>query len=423
MKPGRARLRSPRNRQSGSVFVVTLAVLAALVAVLAAAASSQRARYQGVLARIESSQARWAAQSALHRALAELSLFDVGDPTSLQDDWARLGQNGSEEFTIEGGSFRIQILDASAFVNINTAPQAQLERLPLTQEQIDSLLDWREPGNFPRPQGGKDEYYGNLPNPYNTGLSRLTTIDELLNVRGFTGRAIFTPQTNVVSTATIQQGSLDSQPTLFDLITVDSYTPQTTPTGQTKLNVNNVNPPALIQRGIPPDIAAQIFTRRPHARLGDVVALAGANRQAQRTILDELTISGAARVEGRINLNTADEPVLSTVPGLTPDIVQSILTRQVQGFERLSDILDVPGMTGNTLVQSIDSFSVQSTGFRVRVEGSSGTAKVWLEAFVEIVDGQPRIARVEEAIVPNMPLRWRWPEVAPTQTPLEEVRP
>lgn len=411
-----------RRRQSGSVFVVTLAVLAALVAVLAAAASSQRAQYQGVLSRIESNQARWAAQSALHRALAELSFLNRGDPTSLQDNWARLGQNGDEVFTVGNASFRVQILDASAFVNINTASQEQLERLPLTQEQIDSLLDWREPGNFPRPQGGKDEFYGNLPNPYNTALSRLTTIDELLNIRGFTGRAIFTPQTNVVSTATIQQGSLDSQPTVYDLVTVDSYTPQTTPTGQTRLNVNSVNPPALIQRGIPPDIAAQIFTRRPHARLGDVVALAGANRQAQRVILDELTVSGAARVEGKINLNTADEPVLSTVPGLTPDLVQSILARQVQGFERLSDILEVPGFTGNVLTQTIDSFSVQSSAFRVRVEGTSGSAKVWIEAFVEVVDGLPRIVRIEEAMVPNMPLRWRWPAVARTETPLEEGR-
>ncbi|HRF59467.1 MAG TPA: type II secretion system protein GspK [Fimbriimonadaceae bacterium] len=413
-------MRRTRRTQQGMTFVVTLGIMVALVAVVAAAAVSQRARFQALLTRVEKDKARWAAEAGLQRALAELSLIQAGQPASLEDEWAQLGQRGEELFVLGDESFRVGIVDAGSRINLNTASLDQLQRLPFTQEQIDSLLDWREPGTTPRTEGAKDEYYNNLANPYQAGLRRLSSFDELLSVRGFTARALFEPQEDVVSTATIVQGSSDQQPTLYQLAGIDSFSPQTTPTGQTRLNVNGggTNPGSLTQRGIPTQIAAQIFQRRPFTRLGDVVAVAGANRQAQRAILDELTVTGQTRSEGKINLNTADEAVLNSIPNLPPDVVQAILSRQLQGFQQLSDILDVPGMTGATLTQTVDAFTVQSGAFWVRVEGRTGSLRESIEALVTLDANGPRLIRIEHPPFGDMSVRWGWPEEATTETDL-----
>lgn len=411
-----------RRTQRGSVFVVALAVLAGLVAVLAASAATQRSRFQSETARLESDRARWAAEAAIQRSIAELELIEEGQAATLLDAWAELGRTGEEEFLLDGASFRVQIVDANSKIDLNAVTAEQLQRMPLTQEQIDSLLDWRESGQTPRPEGAKDEFYNNLPRAYNTGLRRLDSFDQLLSVRGFTMASLYEPQTDVVSTATIVQGAVDEQPTLSDLATVDTQAPQLSPTGQNKLNVNadGVTPNSLVQRGISTQLAAQIFQRRPFTRLGDVVALAGADRQAQRAIIDEFTVSAQNVVTGKLNLNTVDEVVLNTVPALTPDLVQALLSRQVQGFQNLSDILDVPGMTGQTLTNSIDFFTAQSTTFWVRVEGRSGPVRVYREALVRVDADGARILRVESPPFRSMPERWGWSEETTIQTDLTE---
>ncbi|MBS1724088.1 MAG: general secretion pathway protein GspK [Armatimonadetes bacterium] len=407
-------------KRRGAVFVVTLAILAAMVTVLVAATVSAKARFQTLLSRTESESAAIAADAGVQRALAELSLLQAGQPATQQDDWYLLGQHGGEEFTLSGSSFRVEITDAGSKIDLNTATENQLSRMPLTQEQIDSLLDWREPGTAPRADGGKDEFYNQLESGYNAGLRRLDSFDALLSVKGFSPQALYQPQTDVVSTATIVQGTSDQQPTLDQLADVESYAPETTPTGATKLNINgagaNVN--GLVQRGIPMQLAAQLFLRRPYARLGDVLAAVGANRQAQRAVLDELTISTTTRSEGKLNLNTASETVLNTLPALTPDIVQAILTRQQQGFAQLSDVLDVPGMSGNALTGSVDAFTVQSSAYRIRVEGRCGAARVFREVLVTVDNNAPKIAKVETPPFADMTARWNWPDEATQTTPV-----
>jgi DNA uptake protein ComE-like DNA-binding protein len=408
------------SRRRGSVFVVTLAVMTGLIAILVAASAAQRSKLDAVLNRTEGDRAKMAAEAGVQRALAELSLMTPGQAVTLQDDWATLGNSASERFQVGKASFRLQIVDAASFVNLNTATQEQLQRMPFTQEQIDSLLDWREAGNTPRLEGGKDEYYNNLPRPYNTALRRFNSFDELFAVKGFTPRALYEPQTDVVSTATLQQGQTEDQPALDALSTVDSYSPQSNADGQTKVNVNanGTTAQTLIQRGLPAAIAAQIFQLRPFTRIGDVLALAGANRQAQQIILDELTISAAARVEGKINLNTATESVMNTVPNLPSDVVETILSRQQQGFTRLSDLLDVPGMSGQTLTGSVDAFTVQSNAFLIRVEGTAGSSRAYFEVLVTFENDLPRITRVETPPFLNMPERWNWPDETTTETVL-----
>lgn len=174
-----------RRRQRGAIFVVTLAILAGLTAIVASVALSQRFVIKAEAHSLEEQRARVAAEAGIQRAVETLcdagssgstaaptagvnsgSNVNSGSATTLQDDWAMLGSTGSDRFQLKDSSFRLQILDASSLVNLNTATQQQLQNLPLTTEQIDSLLDWVSAGENARSDGGKDSYYNALSTPY-----------------------------------------------------------------------------------------------------------------------------------------------------------------------------------------------------------------------------------------------------------------
>ena len=211
--------RSPRRRaQRGGVFVIALAILAGLVAVVVSVAATQRAAYHAATNRIEARRAEIAAFSGLQRALAEFGTQDANIAT-LQDAWAVLSTLGQERFVVGRDDFRLEIVDGSAFLNLNTINEDQLRNMPMTTEQIDSILDWRSANQDPRPEGAKDEFYNNLAEPYNTKLGNFDSVDELLLVRGFTPAALYEVQTDVVNTSTISSGSTQQQPVLAEILT------------------------------------------------------------------------------------------------------------------------------------------------------------------------------------------------------------
>ncbi len=426
------------NRR-GSVFIMALALLAGLVAILAGAAASQRLALKSEVNRMENRRARLLAQAGIQRAVATLYDFITNgnsasgntgttsstktNATLLTDDWAIAGNNGADKYTLGQNSYRLQIVDANAFVNLNAAPEAQLNQMPFSQQQIDCLLDWREAATTTsRSDGAKDTYYNALTNPYNAKLGRLSTINDLLMIRGFTGPSIYDVQTDVVSTATIMQGTNDSQATLYDLCNVVGYTPMTQQDGTAKINVNALGNPQqkiqrMIQAGISPALAAQLSTGN-YPTMASLVQAVGANDL--KTVLNVLTVDNTPRKEGRINLNTAGQSVLSTIPNITPDVVQAIVQRQSTGLTQLGDIVDIPGLnSGAALAPLIDYVTVASQTFLVRVVGTAGGSSVALEAVIDMQSGSPKILSISEAPFSDMPTRWGWDD-ATTETPITQ---
>ena len=224
------------RRRRGSAFIYALAVVVGLIAMLAGLTVSQRGEIRRVARQSQDNRIEVLLQSGLDRALAELAVLASPSPTLLSDDWALLGREGGEPFVVGRGRFRIQILDASSRLNLNTIDEEHLQRLPLTAEQIDSLLDWREEERSPRAQGAKDEYYNQLDPPYNAALAPFETLEELCLVRGFTARRIYEPQEDVQSTVQLTAGSVDQQPSLYDLLLPNSGGPNLNGEGAPKTN-------------------------------------------------------------------------------------------------------------------------------------------------------------------------------------------
>lgn len=420
--------RRTRKRERGGVMVLALVILAGLLALLATFAANQRVYQEATLNTLRERRAEAAARSGLAVGLS--ALVDVNtNLVKLDDTWATLGQGsgtvgGAEATTLtSGATYRVQIVDAGSFLNINTLTEAQLQTLPLTTEQIASLLDWREAGATPRNEGGKDEYYNALTTPYNTKLGRLTTLKELALVKGWTARTLYTPDAEGTTTTVSSSPTAVSTTPLEDesgnplalagVLTVSSGAPNTTATGtaRTNLNQQNLNLVQLVQLGLP----AQLATQGPFTSFANLLGRGGISTQAAQQVLDSVGFTTDTRLTGKVNINTATEAVLGKLPGATSDIVSAIVSRQSGGFASLGELSSIPGLTGTALGTLADAVCVGSDTFIVRAWGESGGVGVALEALVGIRNSRPQILMVERINSTTIPAWWRWEE-QPTTT-------
>lgn len=420
------------TRNRGIVMVVTLAALAGVLAGVAIFAMNQNDAVRTSGNRNEKRRARLAAEAGIQYALSTLQVVADApqDPVTLDGDWATLGGDGGDSFIVGNESFRIQIVDNSARLDLNTISEQTLTNLPLTQEQIDSFLDWREPGTTSaRTEGGKDEYYNNLTKPYNTRLGKIQTLNEVLQIKGWSPATLYDIQSNTVNTGRTNNGTQQSP--LIDMVSVDTFSGTYNPEGDGKANINQaqLNAQQLAQNAqVTQAIAQTIIDNRnaqpngQYARLSQVLLLPGiqGNQQTLRSVLDRMTTSSATRIEGLVNINTASAETLSMISGITEDLANQIVdSRPTDGYRMLSDILTVSN-DPNFLAAVADNLTVNTQSFVVRVVGKAGRMTVALEAIVTINQSVPTVLRVEESSFSDMPTRWSWADQANETTLLEK---
>jgi len=404
-----------KNRKnSGVAFIITLLVLSLLVSIVAIVAADQQVAGQARINKSDELEARQMAMSGINLAVSLLS--SQSKTATLQtDDWNQIGgspgQPGSIKYDVGNNSFRIEIVDACSRVDLNTATSAQLLNLPLTQAQVDSLLDWREASTTARADGAKDDFYMGLPNPYLTKLGPLYSLDELTLVDNFTPATLYDTPSQLGVTTQITSGTDSNQDfSLSSLCTVDATSPNAASTGGAKVNINTsaLTLASLIQKGIPIQLADAIYNRRPITSLGQLLTLPGVTSTNAALLLNNLTTTTGTTSVGKINLNTASEAALTSITGITPDIAQAIVTQQQNGFQSLASVLTVSGITTQAASQWIDDFSTASNTFLVRCIGTAGSANVSIEATIQLGGTNPQVIKLYTPPFPDMATRWQW---------------
>jgi general secretion pathway protein K len=434
-------------RQRGAVFVVTLAILTILVATVASIAASEELAVKEQINATDQVNAQVAANAGIQRAIEVLcdesasgvtssgagglgnqgsNVNQVG-VTTLQDDWATLGTTGNDRFTLKNASFRLQILDACSRVNLNTATQQQLQTLPLTQQQIDSILDWRSAGETARADGAKDAVYNSLQNPYDAALQNFSTVDELLDVQPFVPADLYdTPTTQPLGGTALPDFADGRTPTLAELLTVDSSSNAVNAQGRTLQAFSNVSLQTLAGMGFNRAGAQALFNARRDTTWAQIVRTAPFISTAQfRNLLNNYYL-GSSTQAGKINVNTASQAVLQTVPGITSDEATSIVNQQSAGITSMGNLLNLQGLTSvRTAAPIVDLLTVHSNVFLVRVIGTAGQAQVPLEAVVSVTtptNGQSATARILNIETPpfnDMTGRWGWQTQTTNDVPLE----
>ncbi|MBI5706228.1 MAG: general secretion pathway protein GspK [Armatimonadetes bacterium] len=398
------------TRQRGSAMILTISILAGLVALVASFAASEAAEIKARTNRVEKLRAELLAESGLQRALAELSIpMENPASTTPQDAWVQLGQYGNNRFLMDGGSFRIEIVDACSLVNLNTATEDQLYRLPLTTEQIDSLQDWRSNDDTSRPEGGRDEYYNQLYEPYNAALTNLQTVDELLLIKGFTGPTLYRQPTEQVNTQYLAGTQQELQPVLAQLVTVLSTAPELGGAGAAKADIATATAVQLVQLGVPQGQALAIQNARGgFQKLGDAFNVPGIDVNTATILLDNFQFGANPTRDGKINLNTASEAVLNTIPGFTPDVTQGVLSAQQTGLTSLGQFASQPGVTMQLLAQCADILTTTTQTFLVRVIGPSGRTSTAIEALVSVAEGTVALIQRNRPAFADPRSFWNW---------------
>jgi len=132
-----------------------------------------------------------------------------------------LWSQGLVNFPVGGGYLSISGEDLSSRLNLNLLIDNQgnvdvvsMERFTILCELLgaedpdlltDSLIDWLDADNDPRPLGGEDNYYLSRANPYPTGNGPLASLEELSLVRGFDATILerLTPHVTLYGTTSI----------------------------------------------------------------------------------------------------------------------------------------------------------------------------------------------------------------------------
>ena len=323
-------------------------------------------------------QAAWAARAGVEQARAILQETDLDKTDQVEllwDDEERCHDQeiGVAKFSLMGspdpktGAPRFGLTDEAARLNINVADEQMLTQVEgLSDEQIQSLLDWVDTDQAAHPEGAENDYYMKLKEPYTARDGALKTVRELMRVRGWAEvfqAAWPEPWQRFEKEAEKPAMDQESARKLLDELTVWSQHDTKAPDGQDQLKLASATEDQMKQRikDLKDNEAKAIVAYRQNKRFNSPVDLlevteaqnqqssqggqggqgGGGNSSSQSQssgkkifdlkrvgqIIDYFSAQGDGATEGQpggINLNTASEEVLKALPSMTDALLGAI---------------------------------------------------------------------------------------------------
>ncbi len=292
------------------------------------------------------------------RAFRDRFVFDDG-----ADRWSFSIYSAMEDDSATGPRFGLT--DEAGKLNVNFTHQGGLEKIPqMTTALAQAMRDYIDADNTERPDGAEQDYYSALPQPYEIRNGPLSTLDELLLVRGFSRSLLYGEDANLNFRLDPNEDDGDARPPIDDkdgrlnlglrrYLTVSSYEYDNDNDGAPRTNLNNPASPlpgvelpealtnyiaALRQAKLKVGHAADLLeaTIRIKDKAGKETEVAsGVGPEQLPQVLDLFCATDAAQNKGLINVNTATPAVLQTVPGIDEALAESILAgRRSLGAER-----------------------------------------------------------------------------------------
>jgi type II secretion system (T2SS) protein K len=229
-----AKYRRRSRSRSGSVLLAVLIVLPLLFLAAYQFGELMWQEYAAANSALKTAQAKALANSAINMCAVYLSSSNGGATNFNNNIYSNTSSFQSAQITNTDGtvaglfsvvaaydqndpnfsansqtSFRYGVIDESGKININSLYKldptgATLTKVlqtlsansvanpnAVTSTGTDSILDWIDPDENPRPNGAESQYYSGLNPPYNCKNYYLDTVDELLLVQGMTPQILY----------------------------------------------------------------------------------------------------------------------------------------------------------------------------------------------------------------------------------------
>jgi DNA uptake protein ComE-like DNA-binding protein len=283
--------------------------------------------------------------------------------------------------------------DEASKINLNTATKEILLKLPnMTEDIVDSIIDWRDADSVAGPGGAESPYYNGLNPPYNCKNLPFETLEELLYVKGVTPAILFGEDFNLNGRLEPNEddgdqtwppdnrdGKLD--PGLWQLCTVWSVDQNLDAGGQKRVNLNTGAPAALQQAGLQAGELQMIETQRRLIPFVSVAQLLGGQGLPPilsparfKLVVDKLTVVDTPKVPGLVNINTAPKQVLLCLPGITEEIALKMMEYRTTPGNDLSNIGWLLGVVEPAVLQRFANLiTCRSHQFRIQAVGRVGT--------------------------------------------------
>ena len=447
--------RSNASPREGFILVAVLIVVLLASMVVVSLLFRVRAEETAAVAGSGSQQAWSTALSGVYEAMrvvAPGSLDWQDNPTAFREHLAF--DEGSDRWyfsvysqgEIDREDVKFGLTDESSKLNINQATEAMFEKLPkMTPYLVQGLLDFLDSDETPRPEGAEQEYYDLLPTPYVVPNKALSSLEELLLVRGFTPALLYGEDANwnFQLDANEDDGEVQFPPDNKDgkldrglraLLTVSSYDVDRANDGSPRVDLNaylqGTSNAALPNEELPPSFALYLEAmQRNKSTLeqpADLLEAKGKfkNEAGQETelesgigktelpiVLDRFTTALTQRQPGLININTASSTVLQTLPEIDEALADSIVAarrnlrpeqRRTPAWLYQEGLVDV-----GQFKKHIRHLTARSFQYRFQVVGygmPSGRYRV-LEAVIDTAGVKPAVTYLRDITRLGLPFR------------------
>lgn len=390
----------PNHHPRGSAFITTLWVITALAALVLTLAGTMRVETQASANRMAAAQAEAALRGAEQFVLAAVQA-EVATPGALADVSMENITIGTAQVWIikpdveDAGTLAYGLSDECGKLNINFATPEMLAGLPdITQDVVDSIVDWRDPDSTPGAEGAEDPYYLALAEPYHCKNGNFETPEELLLVKGVTLDLLYGADRTregwlddneldraTSSTSTLTVGNTSPRG-IMPYLTVYRPTATTSSTsGVADVNGNNSNP---LRQALSPTLGSTRteeivnLTRlgRPYNSVFDWAARVNLSSAEFAKVSSKVTANfPGSQAIAKLNINTAAKQTLMCLPGCDESDASAIINRRDANTANPGDIfwlLDVLSkdkiskvgawVTGTSSIYSADIVAVSDAG-------------------------------------------------------------
>ncbi|MFA9476730.1 type II secretion system protein GspK [Phycisphaerales bacterium AB-hyl4] len=433
------------HRERGAVMIVAVLILLVVTATALLLATTMRVEVRAAANQVEAMAAANAAEGAVRHVMAVLAREPGQMPAAgeLPSEGVIVGDAAYWLIRPAGegrAGYVAGITDEASKLHLNVATVEMLGQLRgVGRTRAEDVVAWRTPEEQAMDlPGAGAEHYLMLDPPYLPKHGPLESVEELLLVRGWTPERLFELADFGDTTGMDFENVIEPDRPLYELFTVYSYAARAD-----AINVNASDERDALRELLETELSAERFSL-VWSELGfggggggrggsggptfesmlDFYRRSGLTGEEFDALAARLTTDETAASAGRVNVNTASEPVLAALPGMDEASAAALVDARAgrdASEGGLAWVVDAVGddrlfEAGPYLTDRAQQFTVDVVAI-----GATGRAFKRYRVVIDMAGDRPRVVRFDDWTERGWPLDPALREALRSGVSLEEA--